>query len=121
MKIKNDDSDSTAPDVAQVEAGEWLCNVVNYLPASTNVKEMEINHSQMCTEILEYTDEFKSFVCCLSSLNLLHWDEIVETDAVETLAYFLDAVYTEFIQKAEGGVLYYQIETDEEIINFLNQ
>jgi len=44
MKIKNDDSDSTAPDVAQVEAGEWLCNVVNYLPASTNVKEMEINH-----------------------------------------------------------------------------
>jgi ribonucleoside-diphosphate reductase alpha chain len=56
----------------------------------------------MCTEILEYTDEFKSFVCCLSSLNLLHWDEIVETDAVETLAYFLDAVYTEFIQKAEG-------------------
>jgi len=26
-----------------------------------------------------------------------------------------------FIQKAEGGVLYYQIETDEEIINFLNQ
>jgi hypothetical protein len=44
MKVKNDDSDSTAPDVAQVEAGEWLCNVVNYLPASTNVKEMGINH-----------------------------------------------------------------------------
>jgi ribonucleoside-diphosphate reductase alpha chain len=63
---------------------------------------MEINHSQMCTEILEYTDEHKSFVCCLSSLNLLHWDEIVQTDAIETLAYFLDAVYSEFIQKAEN-------------------
>ena len=65
-------------------------------------KDMEINHSQMCSEILEYTDEFKSFVCCLSSVNLLHWDEIKETDAVETLTYFLDAVYSEFIEKAEG-------------------
>lgn len=65
-------------------------------------KDMEINHSQMCTEILEYTDKFKSFVCCLSSINLLHWDEIKETDAVETLTYFLDAVYSEFIEKAEG-------------------
>jgi ribonucleoside-diphosphate reductase alpha chain len=77
-------------------------NVNKNKPKVYKDKEMEINHSQMCTEILEYTDEFKSFVCCLSSLNLLHWDEIVETDAVETLAYFLDAVYTEFIQKAEG-------------------
>lgn len=64
-------------------------------------KDMEINHSQMCTEILEYTDENKSFVCCLSSLNLLNWDELVETDAIETLAYFLDAVYSEFIEKAK--------------------
>lgn len=77
-------------------------NVNKNKPKVYKDKGMEINHSQMCTEILEYTDEFKSFVCCLSSLNLLHWDEIVETDAVETLAYFLDAVYTEFIQKAEG-------------------
>lgn len=77
-------------------------NVNNNKPKVYKDKEMEINHSQMCTEILEYTDEHKSFVCCLSSINLLHWDEIVETDAVETLAYFLDAVYSEFIQKAEG-------------------
>lgn len=65
----------------------WVCNGV-------------ITHN--CTEILEYTDEHKSFVCCLSSLNLLHWDEIADTDAIETLAYFLDAVYSEFIEKAEG-------------------
>jgi ribonucleoside-diphosphate reductase alpha chain len=77
-------------------------NVNKNKPKVYKDKDMQINHSQMCTEILEYTDEFKSFVCCLSSINLLHWDEIVETDAVETLAYFLDAVYTEFIQKAEG-------------------
>lgn len=77
-------------------------NVNKNKPRVYKDKEMDINHSQMCTEILEYTDEHKSFVCCLSSLNLLHWDDIVQTDAVETLAYFLDAVYSEFIQKAEG-------------------
>ena len=77
-------------------------NVNKNKPRVYKDKEMDINHSQMCTEILEYTDEHKSFVCCLSSLNLLHWDEMVQTDAVETLAYFLDAVYSEFIQKAEG-------------------
>ena len=44
MKVKNQDSDSTAPEIAQVEAGEWLCNVVNYLQASTDVNDMRINH-----------------------------------------------------------------------------
>jgi ribonucleoside-diphosphate reductase alpha chain len=42
----------------------------------------------------------ESFVCVLSSLNLLHWDEIKETDAIETLIYFLDAVNEEFVQKS---------------------
>jgi len=32
-------------------------------------------------------------------LNLLHWDEIVKTDAIETLVYFLDAVNEEFVSK----------------------
>lgn len=77
-------------------------NVNKSKPRVYKDKGMEINHSQMCTEILEYTDEHKSFVCCLSSLNLLHWEEIVDTDAIETLAYFLDAVYSEFIEKAES-------------------
>ena len=35
-------------------------------------------------------------------MNLLHWDEIKETDAVETLIYFLDAVNEEFVQKTEN-------------------
>jgi DNA polymerase elongation subunit (family B) len=44
MKIKNDDSDSTAPNVAQVEAGEWFCKVVNHLPAKTRVSSMNVNY-----------------------------------------------------------------------------
>jgi ribonucleotide reductase alpha subunit len=55
-----------------------------------------------CSEIQLYSDEDNSFVCVLSSLNLLHWDEIKETDAVETLVYFLDAVNEEFVQKTEN-------------------
>lgn len=55
-----------------------------------------------CSEIQLYSDHDNSFVCVLSSLNLLHWDEIKETDAVETLVYFLDAVNEEFVQKTEN-------------------
>jgi ribonucleoside-diphosphate reductase alpha chain len=46
--------------------------------------------------------EDESFVCDLSSLNLERWSEMVDTDAVETLVYFLDAVMSEFIDKTEG-------------------
>jgi len=35
-------------------------------------------------------------------MNALHYDEWKDTDAVETLTRFLDAVMEEFIQKAEG-------------------
>lgn len=77
-------------------------NVERGKPKVYKDKSLTINHSQLCTEIIEYTDEFKSFVCCLSSLNLLHWDEIKSTDAIEVLTYFLDAVYTEFIEKASS-------------------
>lgn len=77
-------------------------NVEKGKPQVYKDKDMMINHSQMCTEILEYTDAEKTFVCCLSSLNLYHWDEMKDTDAIEVLTYFLDAVYTEFIEKATG-------------------
>jgi ribonucleoside-diphosphate reductase alpha chain len=35
-------------------------------------------------------------------LNLEKWDEIKDTDAIQTLVYFLDAVMSEFIDKTEG-------------------
>jgi ribonucleoside-diphosphate reductase alpha chain len=46
--------------------------------------------------------EEESFVCDLSSLNLEKWEEWKDTDAVETLTFFLDAVMTEFIDKTEN-------------------
>jgi len=65
-------------------------------------KKLKIKASNLCSEIQLFSDEDHSFVCVLSSLNLLHWDEIAETDAVETMVRFLDSVCEEFIQKTEG-------------------
>ena len=65
-------------------------------------KDYQINASNLCTEIALPASPDESFVCCLSSMNALHFDEWKDTDAVETLTYFLDAVMEEFIQEAEG-------------------
>lgn len=64
----------------------WVCNGV-------------ITHN--CSEIALHSSREESFVCCLSSINLLHWEEIKDTDAVETLVFFLDAVISEFIEKSD--------------------
>ena len=64
-------------------------------------KKLEIHGSNLCTEIMLPSNEDWSFVCCLSSMNLLHYDKWKNTDAVETLTYFLDAVMEEFITKLE--------------------
>jgi ribonucleoside-diphosphate reductase alpha chain len=80
-------------------------NANNHAPDVYKDKGRKINSSNMCTEIFLSSTDDESFVCCLSSLNLEKWDEIKETDAVETLIYFLDAVMEEFIQKTTGDDL----------------
>lgn len=64
-------------------------------------KDHAITHSNLCSEIALPDNERWSFVCNLSSMNALHFDEWKDTDAVETMIYFLDAVMTEFIEKLE--------------------
>ncbi|MEM4637898.1 MAG: ribonucleoside-diphosphate reductase subunit alpha [Candidatus Woesearchaeota archaeon] len=64
-------------------------------------KGLTIKSSNLCSEILLPTNEKWSFVCDLSSMNLLYYDEWKDTDAVETLVYFLDAVMSDFIIKLE--------------------
>jgi ribonucleoside-diphosphate reductase alpha chain len=65
-------------------------------------KNMKIYNSNLCSEIALHNSEDESFVCVLSSMNLLHYDEWKDTDAVETMVYFLDAVVTEFIEKIDS-------------------
>jgi ribonucleoside-diphosphate reductase alpha chain len=80
----------------------FIDNVNNNSPQVYKDQKLKIKNSNLCSEITLFSDEKNSFVCVLSSLNLLHWDEIKETDAIETLVYFLDAVNEEFIRKTKN-------------------
>lgn len=62
---------------------------------------LDITASNLCSEIQLPTDSYHSFVCCLGSINLLHWDEIKNTNAVEIYVKFLNAVIEDFVKKSE--------------------
>lgn len=66
------------------------------------------NHAWVCNGVVTHNSEIslpatedESFVCDLSSMNVLHFDQWRDTNAVELLVYFLDAVMEEFIRKAK--------------------
>lgn len=80
----------------------FIDNVNMTKPKVYRDKNLPIYASNMCAEIALPSSPDETFTCVLSSLNLLHWDEIIETDAIETLIYFLDTVCEEFIRKSEG-------------------
>ena len=63
--------------------------------------DLTITHSNLCSEISLPDGPDESFVCCLSSMNILHYDEWKNSDAVELMIYFLDTVMEEFIDKAK--------------------
>ncbi len=63
-------------------------------------RNMTVYASNLCTEIMLPASDEESFVCCLSSMNLLYFDEWKHTDAPELLTQFLDAVMSEFIEKS---------------------
>lgn len=86
-------------------------NVNNGRPQVYKDKDMKVFASNMCSEIALPSNPEETFTCVLSSINLLHWEEIKDTDAVETLAYFLDTVVTEFINKTEGKAYYERANT----------
>jgi ribonucleoside-diphosphate reductase alpha chain len=52
------------------------------------------------SEITLHTDDDHSFICCLSSMNLMKWDEWQGTDAVAVSIKFLNGVLNEFIKRA---------------------
>ena len=76
-------------------------NANNTAPDVYQDKNHEIYASNLCSEIMLPTNDRWSFVCVLSSINVLHYDKWKDTDAVETMVQFLDAVLEEFITKLE--------------------
>ena len=89
----------------RLETGEpyiFYSDNVNFQnPEAYKRKNLTISTSNICSEVLLYTDHNHTFVCCLSSLNLAKWHEWKDTDTVELSIYLLDAVLSEFIEKAQ--------------------
>jgi ribonucleoside-diphosphate reductase alpha chain len=77
-------------------------NVNSNKPQVYKDKDMKIHASNMCIEIALPSSVTETFTCVLSSINVLHWDEIIKTDAIEVMTMFLDTVCEEFIRKTEG-------------------
>jgi ribonucleotide reductase alpha subunit len=57
-----------------------------------------------CSEIVLPSDEERTFVCCLSSLNLEKYDEWADTTLVADLVTYLDNVIQYFIEKAPAAL-----------------
>ena len=76
--------------------------VNNNAPRVLRDNNIKIWASNLCSEICLPSNEDESLVCNLASMNLLTYDEWKDTDAVETMIYFLDAVMEEYIEKTQG-------------------
>jgi ribonucleoside-diphosphate reductase alpha chain len=70
------------------------------LPESLKNKNLKVHGSNLCCEITLPTNEERSAVCCLSSLNLEYFDEWKDTTIVEDSITFLDNVLEFFIKNA---------------------
>ena len=70
------------------------------LPQTMKDKGLKINGSNLCNEIHLPTNEDRTAVCCLSSLNLERYDEWKDTSLVKDLIRYLDNVLQFFIDNA---------------------
>ena len=61
---------------------------------------LEVRGSNLCNEIHLATDESRTAVCCLSSVNLEKYDEWKDTKMIADLVTFLDNVLSFFIEHA---------------------
>lgn len=74
------------------------------LPQTQKDLGLVIKGSNLCSEILLPTDEERTFVCCLSSLNMEKYEEWKNTTIVEDLVRFLDNVLQSFIDNAPDSL-----------------
>ena len=90
------------------KTGEPYLNFIDeanrHLPQSLKDKGLEIHGSNLCNEIHLPTNDERSAVCCLSSLNLEFFDEWKDTSIVEDLIEFLDDVLQYFIDNAPSSL-----------------
>lgn len=77
-------------------------NVNRNKPEIYKKLNLDINASNLCSEIMLPSTDDESFICCLLSMNFELIDEWRDTHALETALYTLDAVLSDFIDKTEN-------------------
>ena len=71
------------------------------LPSFQQRKGLQVNHSNLCSEITLATNDERTAVCCLSSVNLEYYDDWKKVPAfIPDLVRMLDNVLESFIQNA---------------------
>ena len=93
----------------RVATGEpYLCfidTIQKSLPESQKKIGLKVHHSNLCSEITLPTNEERTAVCCLSSLNLEKYDEWKENDSfIPDVVRFLDNVLEYFINNASDSL-----------------
>jgi ribonucleoside-diphosphate reductase alpha chain len=90
----------------RMETGEpylWFIDTVNRaLPEFQKAKGLKNRGSNLCSEITLATDDERTFVCCLSSVNLEKYDEWKNNkEFIADVVEMLDNVITVFCDKAK--------------------
>ena len=88
---------------ARAETGEpYMINIDTcneHLPQGQKDLGLRINQSNLCSEIVLPTNEERTAVCCLSSVNLEHFDKWKKDDKfIDDLITMLDNVLEHFIE-----------------------
>jgi ribonucleoside-diphosphate reductase alpha chain len=90
----------------RVKTGEpyifFIDNANKNLPKNWKDNNLKIWHSNLCSEIMLPTDGRHTLVCCLSSLNLVKYDEWRNTQTVYLSTIFLDAVLQDFLERSKN-------------------
>lgn len=96
----------------RLETGEpyimFKDNVNKANPEGYKKLNLEVTMTNICSEIVLYTDPLHSFICCLSSLNLARFDEWKDyrfengMSIPELTTWFLEGVLQEFIDRAKN-------------------
>tara|TARA_B100000965_G_scaffold109103_1_gene90200 strand:- start:2232 stop:3983 length:1752 start_codon:yes stop_codon:yes gene_type:complete len=83
----------------------FIDTIYEGMPETQKKLGLNVHHSNLCTEITLPTDEHRTAVCCLSSVNLEKFDEWKNNNLfISDLVRFLDNALTYFIDHAPDSV-----------------
>lgn len=80
-------------------------NVDEQKPDIYKDKNIKINNPQLCTEIFLQNSSDLTYICALFGMQMFHFDQWKNTDAVEVAVKFVDCFIQDFIDKSKNNPL----------------